>query len=78
MRYMDRIGIWEGKEEELQEKLKDIEDKKKGLQLEWEVEKEERIIFLNMEKRRMKENGKVKQNGTRRNAMQVSCVKWHR
>ena len=54
MRYMDdSTEKWVGKEEELKKKLKDIEDKKKGIQLELDIEEEGRIMFLDIEIRRM-------------------------
>ena len=41
----DSLGIWKGKKTELEEKVKEIEDKEKGIKLKSEVKNEGKITF---------------------------------
>ena len=45
----DSIGIWKGGKDILEEKVKEMENEKKGIKLKLEVEKERRITFLDIE-----------------------------
>ena len=58
-RYVDNsIGIWRGGKDTLEERVKEMEDEKKGIQLKLEVEKDKKITFLDIElERRRKDEG---------------------
>ena len=51
----DSMRIWKGKEG-----VKKMEDRKKGILLDREVEKEKKIEFLSMEISRMREDERIK------------------
>ena len=60
-RYVDdSIGICKGKREELEEKVKTMEDGKKGIKLKFEVEEKGRIAFLDVELRRGRTNERIR------------------
>ena len=42
------IGIWRGGKDTLEERVKEMEDEKKGIQLKLEVEKDKKITFLDI------------------------------
>ena len=56
----DSIGIWKGKKDKLEKRVKEMEDEGKGIKLKLEMEKEGRITFLDMEIERRKEGLKMK------------------
>ena len=52
-RYVDdSIGIWRGRREELESKVRSMEDSRKGIKLKFEVEEKRKIIFLDVEIKR--------------------------
>ena len=70
-RYEDEsLGAWKGSKKELEEKVKKMEDKEKGIKLELEIEEKGKITFLYVKLKRNKEDGKYKHNGTRKRRMQ--------
>ena len=46
-RYVDdSLGIWRGEKRELEEKMKELEDNEKGIEIKLEIEKDNSINFL--------------------------------
>jgi hypothetical protein len=58
-RYVDDIGIWRGKREVLERKVKSMEDNKKGIKLKLEFEEYSKITFLDVEITRGKHNERI-------------------
>ena len=54
----DSIGIWKGKREELEEKVKSM----KEIKLKFEVEEKGRIAFLDVKLRRGRKNEMIRTN----------------
>jgi hypothetical protein len=52
-RYVDdSIGIWRGRKEDLERKVRSMEDSRKGIKLKLEVEEKRKIVFLDVEIKR--------------------------
>ena len=59
-RYVDdSLGVWKGSKNELEEKVKKMEDKEKGINQELEIEEKGKITFLDVKLKRNKEDGKI-------------------
>ena len=59
-RYVDdSLGVWKGSKKELEEKVKKMEDKEKGIKLELQIEEKSKITFLDVKLKRNKEDGKI-------------------
>ena len=57
--FVSKFLIWKGKINELEEKVKELEDKSKGIKLKLEVEKENKITFLDIKLAKNEESGKL-------------------
>ena len=59
-RYVDdSLGVWKGSKNELEQKVKKMEDKEKGIKQEFEIEEKGKITFLDLKLKRNKEDGKI-------------------
>ena len=61
----DSIGIWRGKREDLERKVKGMEDNKKVIKLKLEIEENMKIVFLDVEIKRGRGNERI-------------STRWHR
>ena len=66
----DSIGIWRGRKEDLERKVRSMEDSRKGIKLKLEVEEKREMVFLDVEIKRGEREERISTKWFRRKKIQ--------